>query len=122
NPTRKRHRRRSRKNQPFVMANPRRRRRHRSNPIHHRRRHARRNPGLGSFLPSMGFLKEVGTVAIGYYGARISSGFVLPMIGLTGDLPRIAIKSVVAFGFSYLGGMLLGARAKESLLIGGALE
>jgi hypothetical protein len=70
----------------------------------------------------MGFLKEVGTVAIGYYGTKISAGFVLPMIGIGGDLPRIAIKGVVAFGFAYLGGMLLGARAKESLLIGGALE
>lgn len=70
----------------------------------------------------MGFLKEVGTVAIGYYGTRISAGFVLPMIGIAGDLPRIAIKGVVAFGFAYLGGMILGSRAKESLLIGGALE
>jgi hypothetical protein len=70
----------------------------------------------------MGFLKEVAFVAGGYYGTKISAGFVLPMIGIAGDLPRLAIKSVVAFGFAYLGGMLLGARAKESLLIGGALE
>jgi len=105
-----RHRRRARRNQPFVMANAR-----------HRRR-GRRNPGLGSMIPSMGFLKEVAFVAGGYYGTKISAGFVLPMVGISGDIPRLAIKSVVAFAVSYVGGMLLGARVKESLLMGGALE
>lgn len=70
----------------------------------------------------MGFLKEVAFVAGGYYGTKISAGFVLPMVGIAGDLPRIAIKSVVAFGVAYIGGMLLGPRVKESLLMGGALE
>lgn len=77
---------------------------------------------MSSFLPSMGFLKEVAFVAGGYYGTKISAGFVLPMIGINGDLPRLAIKSVVAFGVAYVGGMLLGSRVKESLLMGGALE
>ena len=86
------------------------------------RRHYRSNPGLGSMIPSMGFLKEVAFVAGGYYGTKISAGFVLPMVGISGDLPRIAIKAAVAFGVSYLGGMLLGSKVKESLLMGGALE
>ena len=75
-------------------------------------------------LPSMGFLKEVAFVATGFYSTKISAGFVLPMLGTmaAGDLPRIAIKSVVAFGVSYIGGMLLGSRVRESLLLGGALE
>jgi hypothetical protein len=125
NPRRKRRassRRRARRNQPFIMANPRRRRRSvRHNRVHHRRR-GRRNPSLGSFIPSMGFLKEVAFVATGYYGTKISAGFVLPMVGIAGDIPRLAVKSVVAFAFSYVGGMLLGPRVKESLLMGGALE
>jgi hypothetical protein len=70
----------------------------------------------------MGFLKEVTMVAGGFYATKISSGFVLPMVGISGDIPRIAIKSVVAFGVAYVGGMFLGARAKESLLLGGGLE
>lgn len=70
----------------------------------------------------MGFLKEVAMVAGGYYATKISAGFVLPMVGIAGDLPRIAVKAAVAFGISYIGGMVLGARAKESLLMGGALE
>lgn len=114
-------RRRARRNQPFVVNSPRHRRRSRRNPVH-RRRHYRRNPGIGTFLPSTGFLKEVAFVAGGYYGTKISAGFVLPMIGISGDIPRLAVKSVVAFGVSYLGGMLLGQRVKESLLMGGALE
>jgi hypothetical protein len=73
-------------------------------------------------LPSMGFLKEVAFVAGGYYGTRISAGFVLPMVGIAGDIPRLAVKSAVAIAFSYVGGMLLGSRVKESLLMGGFLE
>ncbi len=88
----------------------------------HRRRSYRRNPGLGTFLPSMGFLKEVTMVASGFYATKISAGFVLPMVGVTGDIPRIAVKSIVAFGVSYIGGMFMGARARESLLLGGGLE
>jgi len=102
--------------------NPRRKRR--SHAVVHRRRHRSygRNPGLGRLIPSMGFLKEVAFVAGGYYGTKISAGFVLPMIGVGGDLPRIAIKAAVAFGVSYVGGALLGSRVRESLLLGGALE
>lgn len=114
-------RKRARRNQPFVMANPRRRRRSHV-AVRRTRRHYRRNPGIASMIPSMGFLKEVGTVAVGYYGTKISAGFVLPMVGISGDIPRLAVKSVVAFGVSFLGGMILGSRVKESLLIGGALE
>jgi len=77
---------------------------------------------MGSLLPSMGFMKEVAMVAGGYYATKISAGFVLPMIGIQGNLPRIGIKAVVAVAVAYLGGMVLGARAKESLLMGGALE
>lgn len=101
--------------------NPRRRRRSHV-AVRRTRRHYRSNPGLGSMIPSMGFLKEVAFVAGGYYGTKISAGFVLPMVGISGDLPRIAIKAAVAFGVSYLGGMLLGSKVKESLLMGGALE
>lgn len=113
-------RKRTRRNQPFVMANPKRRRRSHAPSVHRRR--YQRNPGLGGMIPSMGFLKEVAFVAGGYYGTKISAGFVLPMVGIGGDLPRIVIKSVLALAVSYVGGMLLGARVKESLLMGGALE
>jgi hypothetical protein len=44
------------------------------------------------------------------------------MIGIGGDLPRLAIKSAVAFGVSYLGGMLLGSGARNALMLGGAVE
>jgi len=100
---------------------PRRRRRsvsHRS----HRRRSYRRNPGLRSFIPSTGFLKEIAFVGVGYYGTRVAYNFVGPMIGIGGDLPRLAIKSAVAFGVSYLGGMLLGSGARNALMLGGAVE
>ena len=105
-------------------ANPRKRRSHRRNPSHrsHRRRGYRRNPGLGGLIPSSGFLKEVAFVGAGYYGTRIAYNFVGPMIGIGGDLPRLAIKSVVAFGVSYIGGMLLGSGVRNSLLLGGGLE
>lgn len=98
------------------------RRSHRTSYRSNRRRSYRRNPGLGSFLPSTGFLKEVAFVAGGYYGTRIAYNFVGPMVGIGGDLPRLAIKSAVAFGVSYLGGMLLGAGARNALLLGGAVE
>lgn len=63
-------------------------------------------------------------VAGGYYATKISAGFVLPMLGTmaTGDIPRIALKGVVAWGVSWLGGMMLGSKAQQNLLIGGALE
>ena len=61
-------------------------------------------------------------MAGGYYGTRIAYNFVGPMIGIGGDLPRLAIKSVVAFGVSYIGGMLLGAGARNALMLGGAVE
>lgn len=106
-----------------YAANPAPRRRKRSvSHRSHRRRSYRRNPGLGSFLPSTGFLKEVAFVAGGYYATRIAYNFVGPMVGIGGNLPRLAIKSVVAFGVSYIGGMLLGAGARNSILLGGAVE
>lgn len=61
-------------------------------------------------------------MAGGYYGTRIAYNFVGPMVGIGGDLPRLAIKSVVAFGVSYIGGMLLGAGARNALMLGGAVE
>lgn len=73
-------------------------------------------------MPSTGFMKDVGFTLVGFYGTKIASGFVLPMIGIGGDLPRIGIKAVVAWGVSYLGGMLLGPGARNSLLLGGALD
>jgi hypothetical protein len=52
----------------------------------------------------------------------VAYNFVGPMVGIGGDLPRIAIKGLVAFAVSYLGGMLLGSSARNSLLLGGAVE
>ena len=104
-----------------YMSNPRRRRRSHA-PRAHRRRRYGRNPGLKSLIPSTGFLKEIAYVGVGYYGTRMAYNFVGPMIGMGGDLPRLAIKSVVAFGVSYIGGMLLGSSVRNSLLLGGAVE
>lgn len=73
-------------------------------------------------IPTFGFIQEIGMVAGGYYATKISAGFVLPMIGIAGDIPRIAIKGVVAWGVAWLGGMMLGSKAQQNLLIGGALE
>lgn len=61
-------------------------------------------------------------VAGGFYATKISAGFLLPMTGISGDIPRIAIKSAIAFSVAYIGGMVLGGRAKESLLLGGGFE
>ena len=98
-----------------VMSNPRRRSRRRSHaPRAHRRRGYRRNPGIGSLIPSTGFLKEVAFVGAGYYGTRVAYNFVGPMIGIGGDLPRLAIKSVLAFSVSYIGGMLLGSGVRNA--------
>jgi hypothetical protein len=113
---------RRRRRRSVAVAAPRRRRRSYRANRSHRRRHYRRNPGLGSFLPSTGFLKEIAFVGAGYYGTRVAYNFVGPMVGIGGDLPRLAIKSAVAFGVSYLGGMLLGSGARNSLLLGGAVE
>lgn len=106
-----------------YAANPR-VRRHRRSVSHrsHRRRSYRRNPGIGSLVPSTGFLKEIAFVGAGYYGTRVAYNFVGPMIGIGGDLPRLAIKSVVAFGVAYIGGMLLGGGARNALMLGGAVE
>lgn len=104
-----------------YAANPRVRRSRRS-VRSHRRRSYRRNPGIGSLIPSTGFLKEIAFVGAGYYGTRVAYNFVGPMIGIGGDLPRIAIKSAVAFGVAYLGGMLLGSGARNALMLGGAVE
>ena len=100
---------------------PRRRRSYRHNRSH-RRRSYRRNPGIRSLIPSTGFLKEIAFVGAGYYGTRVAYNFVGPMIGIGGDLPRLAIKSAVAFGVSYIGGMLLGSGARNALMLGGAVE
>lgn len=107
-----------------YAANPRVKRRSRRSVSHrsHRRRSYRRNPGIGSLIPSTGFLKEIAFVGAGYYGTRVAYNFVGPMIGISGDLPRLAIKSAVAFGVAYLGGMLLGSGARNSLMLGGAVE
>jgi hypothetical protein len=101
---------------------PKRRRARRNRPVSHRRRSYRRNPGFGGLIPSTGFLKEIAFVGAGYYGTRVAYNFVGPMVGIGGDLPRIAIKGLVAFAVSYLGGMLLGSSARNSLLLGGAVE
>lgn len=73
-------------------------------------------------IPTMGFIQEIGMVAGGYYVTKIGSGFILPMVGIAGDIPRIAVKGVVAWGVAWLGGMMLGSKAQQNLLIGGALE
>ena len=106
-----------------VMPNPRRRHRRGGAAVgRSHRRGYRRNPGVSSFIPSTGFLKEIAFVGAGYYGTRIAYNFVGPMIGIGGDLPRLAIKSVVAFGVSYVGGMLFGSSVRNSLLLGGSFE
>lgn len=112
-----------------VVLNPRRRRARKSyaaNPARSHRRSRRRsyhsNPKLPRLIPTAGFIQEIAMIAGGFYATKISAGFVLPMVGIAGDLPRIAVKSVVAWGVSALGGMVLGSRAQQNLLIGGALE
>jgi hypothetical protein len=73
-------------------------------------------------IPTAGFLTEIAYVATGFYGTKMTAGFVLPMIGVQQPLVRILTKGVIAWGLATVGGMMLGRSAQSSLLIGGALE
>lgn len=60
----------------------------------------------------------------GYFGTRMLSGLVLPMLGTmgAGDLPRIAVKGVVSWGLGFAGGKMLGQKAGQLLMLGGLVE
>lgn len=104
-----------------VHAVSRRRRAVRHNPPKHRRRRYHSNPSP-SLLPSMSLVQDAGVVLGGYYGTKIGSGFIAPMVGIGGDLPRLAIKAAVAIGLSWVAGKAFGSRVQQNVLIGGAVE
>lgn len=104
-----------------FTANPRRRRARRSSAKRSRRRY-RRNPSLKSFLPSTGFVKDAAFVVGGMIGTKIAAGTVLPMVGVSQPLFRIAAKAVIAGGLGWAGKAVLGASAGQYLMLGGMVE
>lgn len=116
---------RSRKRRHVVKvfaANPRRRRARHSSKRRVSRRRYRRNPGLKSFLPSTGFVKDAVFVVGGMIGTKLAAGTVLPMVGVSQPIFRIAAKAVIAGGLGWAGKAVLGASAGQYLMLGGMVE
>ena len=97
-----------------VHMNPRKR--------HRRSRRGYRHNPMPRLVPSFGFITSIAQVGAGFYATKVAATYALPMIGVTGDLPRLAVKGVVAWGVAALGGMAFGSRVQENLLVGGALH
>lgn len=104
-----------------FAANPRRRRARKSSHKRSRRRY-RRNPGLRSFIPSTGFLKDAVWATGGFIGTKMLAGTVLPMVGVSQPIARIAVKGVLAGALGWAGKKFLGQSAGQYLLIGGMVE
>lgn len=104
-----------------VMANPRKRRKSRKHSSPTRRRH-RRNPAGGGILPSAGFIQDALFVTGGFVANKIVGGMVLPMIGVSQPLARIAVKGGVAVGLGFLGRQFLGRSAGNLLMLGGLVD
>lgn len=107
-----------------YTANPRRRRARRSSRKRsHRRRSYRRNPGLfNGMIPSTGFLKDAVYATGGFIGTKMLAGTVLPMVGVSQPIARIAVKGVLAGALGWAGKRFLGQSAGQFLLIGGMVE
>jgi len=105
-----------------FAANPRRRRARKSSHKRSRRRY-RRNPGLfNGMIPSTGFLKDAVYATGGFIGTKMLAGTVLPMVGLSQPIARIAVKGVLAGALGWAGKKFLGQSAGQYLLIGGMVE
>ena len=128
----KRRRRRARRNQPVL--NPRRRRRRavsrfrgfrRNAPTHRRRgrRRHRRNPARRGFLagtpPMQQTFMDVLWAGGGFIGTKFVGNMVMPAIGVTQPLARIAVKAGLAYGTAWGLSMMLGQRLFTPLLLGG---
>lgn len=122
--SRKRSRTRRRKHVVKVYAaNPRRRRARWSSRKRSHRRRYRRNPGLfNGMIPSTGFLKDAVYATGGFIGTKMLAGTVLPMVGLSQPIARIAVKGVLAGALGWAGKKFLGQSAGQYLLIGGMVE
>lgn len=106
-----------------FAANPRRRRAKRSSRKRSHRRRYRRNPGLfNGMIPSTGFLKDAVYATGGFIGTKMLAGTVLPMVGLSQPIARIAVKGVLAGALGWAGKKFLGQSAGQYLLIGGMVE
>ena len=119
--------------------NPRRRRRRaasifrgfrRNAPRRHRRRH-RRNPAVarrrGGFLagtpPMQDVMMQVLWAGGGFIGTKFVGNMVMPMIGVTQPMARIAVKGGLAYGTAWGLSMLLGdRRVFMPLFLGGMAE
>lgn len=117
---RTRSRKRSRKVAVFAVNPGRRRRSHKA--VSRRRRSYKRNPGLGSIIPSKGMIFDAVYVTGGFIGTKLAANFVLPMIGVSQPIVRIGVKAVLAGAMGYLGKRFLGNSAGQYLLIGGLVE
>lgn len=52
----------------------------------------------------------------------MAANFVLPMVGISQPIARIAIKGVLAGAIGYVGKMVLGQAVGQQLMIGGLVE
>lgn len=115
----------SRRRKVAVFAlNPRRKRRHSVKHTSKRRRSRsyRRNPGIGSIIPSKGMIFDAVYVTGGFIATKMAANFVLPMIGIQQPLVRIGLKGVLAGALGWAGNRFLGRNAGQFLLIGGLVE
>lgn len=96
---------------------PRRRRRRRS--YAGRTRYRRNQPRV-----TTGFLWDAGYVTGGFIGTRIFGNMILPMVPQVQTFPfmRILGKGVTAWLVGWGGGMMLGRRAGNLLMVGGFVD
>ena len=126
--SRKRNRSRSRSRKRTVVkvfaANPKKRRRaSKSSRRRTYRRSYRRNPGLfNGMIPSTGFLTDAAIATGGFIGTKMLAGTVLPMVGVSQPIARIAVKAVLAGALGWAGRQFVSRNAGQFLLIGGMVE
>lgn len=58
----------------------------------------------------------------GFIGTKLAANYVLPMIGISSPILRIAVKGVLAGAVGYVGKIALGKSAGQYLMIGGLVE
>jgi hypothetical protein len=108
---------------PFT--NPRRRRSARRNRVHHRRRHARRNPAfMGFSLPP---LKSVLFAGVGFAGPSMVSGFlsstfptIMSQTTSMGVAGKYLVKIGSVLGLAWLTRRFVGSNEANMVMVGGA--
>lgn len=67
-------------------------------------------------------MKDAVFVVGGMIGTKLAAGTVLPMVGVSQPIFRIAAKAVIAGGLGWAGKAVLGASAGQYLMLGGMVE